>query len=67
MPPTALVNFSAAYILTPAGVVGAPGPLDKTFQAADAVNGNYFQSSGKDMLIVWNTDSSSHTFGLSAP
>jgi hypothetical protein len=66
--PTLLANFSAAYILTPGGVVGAPGPLDKTFQAADPVNGNYYISSGKDMLIVFNSDTVPHTFGIqSAP
>lgn len=64
--PTQLTNFSTAYILTPAGVTA--GQLDKAFQVADVSNGNYFVSSGKDLLIVWNTDSSPHTFGIqSAP
>ncbi len=62
MPPTLLTNFASAYQLTPAGVT--QGQLDKAFQAADPLNGNYYISSGKDMLIVWNTDSSSHTFGI---
>lgn len=68
MPPTLLANFAPAYILTPAGV--AQGLLDKAFQAADPVNGNYFLSSGRDMLIVFNSDisgsppASSHSFGI---
>ncbi len=63
---TQLTNFAAAYILTPAGV--AQGQLDKAFQAADPVNGNYFQSSGRDLLLVFNSDSAPHTFGIqSAP
>jgi hypothetical protein len=66
MAPTQLTNFAPAYILTPAGV--AQGLLDKAFQAADPVNGNFYQSSGKDMLIVFNSDTVSHTFGIqSAP
>lgn len=63
---TQLTNFAPAYLLTPAGV--AQGQLDKAFQAADPVNGNFYQSSGKDMLLVYNSDTVSHTFSiLSAP
>src|SRR5208337_725564 len=63
---TLLTNFSQAYILTPAGV--SQGQLDKAFQAADPVNGNYFQSSGRDLLLVLNSDTVPHTFGIqSAP
>lgn len=66
MPPTLLANFAPAYTLTPAGV--SQGLLDKAFQAADPVNGNYFTSSGRDMLLVFNSDAVSHTFGIqSAP
>ena len=66
MAPTLLANFSQAYSLTPAGV--SQGQLDKSFQASDPVNGNYYQSSGKDLLIVFNSDSAPHTFGIqSAP
>lgn len=63
---TLLTNLAPAYILTPAGV--SQGQLDKTFQAADTVNGNYYQSSGKDMLVVFNSGLSAATFGIqSAP
>jgi len=63
---TLLTNFSQAYILTPAGA--SQGQFDKAFQAADVVNGNYYQSSGKDMLIVWNNGVAAATFGIqSAP
>ena len=66
MAPTLLTNLAPAYILTPAGV--NPGQLDKAFQAADSVSGNYWVSSGKDMLVVFNSDSSPHQFGIqSAP
>jgi hypothetical protein len=62
-----LVPNNAAFVLQPAGVIPAVA-LDKTFQAADTVNGNSFLSSGRDLLIVYNSDSSSHTFTIfSAP
>jgi len=60
------LSLSAAYILTPAGVTA--GQLDKAFAASDSVNGNSFVSSGKDMLIAYNTDMGAQTFGIqSAP
>lgn len=66
---TLLTNFAPGYVLTPAGV--AQGLLDKAFQASDPVNGNYFVSSGRDMLLVWNAGGSPpspQTFGItSAP
>jgi hypothetical protein len=63
---TQLTNFAPAFLLSPAGV--SQGQLDKAFQASDPVNGNYYQSSGRDMLIVFNSDASPHTFGItSAP
>jgi len=63
---TQLTNFAPAYILTPAGV--AQGQLDKAFQASDPTNGNFFQSSGRDLLLVFNSDTVPHTFSiLSAP
>ena len=66
MAPTQLTNFAPAYLLTPAGV--AQGLLDKAFQASDPTNGNFYQSSGKDMLLVWNTDTIAHNFTIqSAP
>lgn len=71
MTPTQLTNFTQAYLLTPAGV--AQGLLDKAFQASDPTNGNFYQSSGKDMLIVYNSDTdgsppAAHSFGIvSAP
>lgn len=62
MAPTQLTNFSAAYTLTPVGA--AQGLLDKAFQASDNTNGNFFVSSGSDLLIVWNTDTNPHTFTI---
>lgn len=62
-----LVANNPAFILVPNGIVPSLG-LDKTFQAADTVNGNAFLSSGRDLLIVFNSDSGPHTFSIqSAP
>ena len=32
----------------------AANSLDVTFAAADVVNGNYFDASGEDILLMWN-------------
>jgi hypothetical protein len=63
-----LLTNNPAFILLPPGVL-APASLDKVFTAADIVNGNSFLSSGRDLLIVYNSDvGASHTFTLvSAP
>jgi hypothetical protein len=66
MPQTILPN-NPSFVLPANGII-APAALDKTFTAADIVNGNAFLSSGRDLLVVFNSDSSSHTFTLfSAP
>jgi hypothetical protein len=42
--------------------------LDAAFIAADATNGNYFVASGRDVLIVYNSDVSGQTLTInSAP
>lgn len=62
-----LIQNNPAYILQPPGIVPALA-FDKTFQVADIVNGNAFLSSGRDLLVVYNSDVVSHTFTLkSAP
>jgi len=63
-----LLTNNPAVVLLPPGIV-APASLDKVFTAADVVNGNSFLSSGKDLLIVHNSDgAATHTFTLvSAP
>lgn len=44
------------------------GQLDATFTAADAVNFNSFTATGRDILLVFNSDSSTHHFTIhSAP
>lgn len=52
------------YTTTPVTATG----LDVAFTAADPTNGNYFNvdTPNGDVLIVWNTDSSSHHFTLSS-
>lgn len=59
MPQTLISNNPAIQLMTPGMVV--PTSLDKTFTAADAVSGNSFMASGNDLLIMYNSDSSSHT------
>jgi hypothetical protein len=62
-----IIPNNPAFLLQPAGIV-APGGLDKLFTAADTVNGNAFLSSGRDLLIVYNSGGSSYTFTIaSAP
>ncbi len=59
MAQTLLSNNPAVQLSTPGVVV--PTSLDKTFQAADTVNGNSFMASGNDLLIIYNSDVASHT------
>jgi hypothetical protein len=42
----------------------AAGALAITFAACDAVNGNTFTFTGREILIANNTDSSTHTFTI---
>ena len=58
-----LIPNNAAFVLQPAGVIPALA-LDKAFQGADITNGNSFLSSGRDLLIVYNSDVASHTFTI---
>jgi hypothetical protein len=62
-----LVSNNPAVQLMPPAIVSST-ELDKTFQAADTMNGNAFLSSGNDLLIMFNSDSASHTVTIqSAP
>ena len=47
---------------------GAPiaGALDLTMTAADTVNGNSFAFTGKEILLIQNTDSSTHHVTVSS-
>lgn len=40
--------------------------LDFTFAAGDAVNGNSFPCTGKELLLVQNSDTNPHTFTLTS-
>jgi hypothetical protein len=44
------------------------GDLDITWTAADTVNGNYFQydAAAGDIILVWNTDTATHTWTLTS-
>jgi hypothetical protein len=48
---------------------GASSPqLDATFTPADPVSFNMFTATGRDILVIWNSDTNPHTFTLhSAP
>jgi hypothetical protein len=56
---------TAAFQMISSGIVPALG-LDMAFTPADTVNGNSFQTSGNDLLIVYNSDSVAHTFTLTS-
>ena len=62
-----LLPNNPAVVLQPAGSLAALS-LDKTFTAADTSAGNSFLSSGRDLLIIYNSDGSAHDVTLhSAP
>lgn len=42
------------------------GDLTLTFTASDTSNGNAFTSTGKEILIIQNTDASPHTFTVTS-
>jgi hypothetical protein len=46
---------------TAAPAAYATVPSSITWQAADAVNGNSFTNSGRELLIAWNSDTLAHT------
>ena len=56
--------------ITPLGpyLVGAPGAttLNFAFTACDASNGNSFPITGRDILLVENSDASPHTITISS-
>jgi hypothetical protein len=63
--PTALTTI----VLLQNSNVNAPitaGSLSLTFTACDAVNGNSFTSTGREVLIVNNTGGSTYTFTVSS-
>jgi hypothetical protein len=47
------------------GTVGA-GALAITFTAADVSNGNSFPITGREVLLIWNSDSIAHTVTLTS-
>lgn len=59
MPYTIIPNNPAWQLQSP-GIIPPTG-LDATFTSADTTNGNAFLASGNDLLIAYNSDSSSHT------
>lgn len=60
-----LLPNNPAFILAPPGIVPALG-LDKTFTTADTSNGNSFLSSGRDLLIMYNSGGSPYTVVISS-
>lgn len=42
------------------------GDLTLTFTASDTVNGNSFPATGKEILLVQNTDTVAHNFGIAS-
>lgn len=64
---TAIAAFATPTLLSTQtliqnNAVVTAGQLTFTFAACDAVNGNTFTSTGREILVVQNTDASSHTF-----
>ena len=64
MSQTLIPNLPAYQLLSP-GLIASEA-LDMTFTVADTVNGNAFLASGNDLLIIFNSDSSSHTVTLNS-
>ena len=60
--------FTVLTPVTPFGPYGAvvANALDIAFTAADATNGNSFPLTGGEILLVWNTDASAHTFSITS-
>jgi hypothetical protein len=54
---------TAAFQMIASGIVPALA-LDKTFTPVDLLNGNSFQASGNDLLVVYNSDAAPHTFTI---
>ena len=66
MPPTQLPNVQVT-VLQPTGPSSGTA-LNPTFTVADIVNGNYFVASGRDLVTVYNSDTSPHNLNVtSAP
>jgi hypothetical protein len=42
------------------------GDLTLNLVASDAVNGNAFPSTGREILVIQNTDAAAHNFGVSS-
>jgi hypothetical protein len=42
------------------------GDLALTFTASDTTNGNSFPATGKEILLIQNTDAAPHTFGVAS-
>jgi len=61
--PISTQTVQGPYVVTPLSA----GSLDATFTAADVSNGNSFVCDANgDILIVWNTDSSSHNLTITS-
>jgi hypothetical protein len=50
----------------PAGATVGAGALDLVWTAADTVNNNEFPFTGRDILLVQNTDSASHNLTITS-
>lgn len=62
-----IIPNNPPYVLQTPGIVPATA-FDRTFTAADTVNGNAFLATGNDCLIIFNSDSAPHNVILkSAP
>ena len=62
-----IISNNPAFILPTNCIIPAMG-LDKAFTSADMSNGNAFLSSGRDLLVVYNSGGVSYTFTIySAP
>lgn len=60
-----IIPNNPAFTLLSSGIV-PPTVLDRVFTSADMTNGNAFLSSGRDLLVVFNSDTVTHTFTISS-
>jgi len=66
MSQTGLPAVNAIVGPYPASLPVSAGALDVTMTAADASNGNSFVTTGTEILLIQNTDSSAHTVTISS-
>lgn len=65
-PPVGPTSIASQTLKGPYPATVGAGALAMTFTTADTVNGNSFPFTGHEVLIIWNSDSTSHTVTLTS-